>query len=52
MSAYKNLTENDFKEGQAIADIFISLDEESKKAIKIYAGALMDKKMLDDRKAS
>lgn len=50
MIKYNHLTEKDLREGQEIADIFYTLDEESKKIILVYAGALRDKQMLDKEK--
>lgn len=51
MTKYNHLTEKDLQEGKAIVNIFESLDEESKKIILVYAGALRDKQMLEKQTA-
>lgn len=51
MTKYSHLTEKDLQDGQEIIKIFETLDEESKKIILVYAGALRDKRMLEQQTA-
>ncbi len=51
MAKYNHLTEKDLQEGQDIAAIFETLDEDSKRIILVYAGALRDKQMLEKETA-
>lgn len=51
MTKYRHLTEKDLNAGREIVDIFEALDEESKKIILVYAGALRDRQMLEKQTA-
>ena len=49
---YKHLTEKDLAEGTEIVNLVEGLDEESKKLIIVYAGALRDKSMMEKKQTA
>lgn len=48
---YKHLTEKDLAEGTEIVNLVEDLDDESKKLVIVYAGALRDRMMLEKQTA-
>lgn len=49
MTKYNHLTEKDMQDGQDRMEAFETLDNESKKIVLVYVGALRDKQMLEDK---